>query len=124
MIYQEYFIRRNFLKIGIKFSNFIYEEYQFNGGVFVFYVYMDEFLFLFLMEMERFFEEFFVLIFSENEKNVVYYVLVIVYGVVVYFLDFLDYFVFNFFNILVKMEILGKKDIEIIIILNFYIQVR
>lgn len=82
---------------------------------------MDEFLFLFLMEMERFFEEFFVLIFSENEKNVAYYALVIVYGAVVYFLDFLDYFVFNFFNILVKMEILGKKDIEIIIILNFYI---
>lgn len=71
--------------------------------------------------MERFAEEFVGLVFSENENFVVFYVMGIVYGVVIYLFDFLDYFLFNFFNSLVKMEILGKKDIEITIMFNFYV---
>lgn len=73
------------------------------------------------MEMERFVEEFVGLVFSENENFVVFYVMGIVYGVVIYLFDFLDYFLFNFFNLLVKMEILGKKDIEMMIMFNFYV---
>lgn len=124
MTHQEHSIRRNFLKTGTKFSNFIHEEHQSNGGALVLHAYMDELSFLSPMEMERFSEEFLALTFSENEKNAAYYALAIVHGAAAYLPDFLDYFAFNFPNTPVKMEILGKKDIETTTISNFHTQVR
>eukprot|EP00069_Balaena_mysticetus_P004358 bmy_17293T0 len=115
---------RNFLKTGTKFSNFIHEEHQSNGGALVLHAYMDELSFLSPMEMERFSEEFLALTFSENEKNAAYYALAIVHGAAAYLPDFLDYFAFNFPNTPVKMEILGKKDIETTTISNFHTQVN
>lgn len=122
--HQEHSIRRNFLKTGTKFSNFIHEEHQSNGGALVLHAYMDELSFLSPMEMERFSEEFLALTFSENEKNAAYYALAIVHGAAAYLPDFLDYFAFNFPNTPVKMEILGKKDIETTTISNFHTQVN
>uniref|UniRef100_A0A2K6TMD8 Round spermatid basic protein 1 n=1 Tax=Saimiri boliviensis boliviensis TaxID=39432 RepID=A0A2K6TMD8_SAIBB len=122
MTHQEHSIRRNFLKTGTKFSNFIHEEHQSNGGALVLHAYMDELSFLSPMEMERFSEEFLALTFSENEKNAAYYALAIVHGAAAYLPDFLDYFAFNFPNTPVKMEILGKKDIETTTISNFHTQ--
>ncbi|XP_004699220.1 lysine-specific demethylase 9 [Echinops telfairi] len=122
--HQEHSIRRNFLKTGTKFSNFIHEERQSNGGALVLHAYMDELSFLSPMEMERFSEEFLALTFSENEKNAAYYALAIVHGAAAYLPDFLDYFAFNFPNTPVKMEILGKKDIETTTISNFHTQVN
>uniref|UniRef100_A0A4X1T0L0 Round spermatid basic protein 1 n=2 Tax=Sus scrofa TaxID=9823 RepID=A0A4X1T0L0_PIG len=124
MTHQEHSIRRNFLKTGTKFSNFIHEEHQSNGGALVLHAYMDELSFLSPMEMERFSEEFLALTFSENEKNAAYYALAIVHGAAAYLPDFLDYFAFNFPNTPVKMEILGKKDIETTTISNFHTQVN
>ncbi|KAM5256150.1 lysine-specific demethylase 9 [Ctenodactylus gundi] len=122
--HQEHSIRRNVLKTGTKFSNFIHEEHQSNGGALVLHAYMDELSFLSPMEMERFSEEFLALTFSENEKNAAYYALAIVHGAAAYLPDFLDYFAFNFPNTPVKMEILGKKDIETTTISNFHTQVN
>ncbi|XP_069843016.1 lysine-specific demethylase 9 isoform X1 [Dipodomys merriami] len=122
--HQEHSIRRNFLKTGTKFSSFIHEEHQSNGGALVLHAYMDELSFLSPMEMERFSEEFLALTFSENEKNSAYYALAIVHGAAAYLPDFLDYFAFNFPNTPVKMEILGKKDIETTTISNFHTQVN
>ncbi|KAF6293684.1 round spermatid basic protein 1 [Rhinolophus ferrumequinum] len=122
MTHQEHSIRRNFLKTGTKFSNFIHEEHQSNGGALVLHAYMDELSFLSPMEMERFAEEFLALTFSENEKNAADYALAIVHGAAAYLPDFLDYFAFNFPNTPVKMEILGKKDIETTTISNFHTQ--
>ncbi|EPY74505.1 hypothetical protein CB1_001984002 [Camelus ferus] len=48
----------------------------------------------------------------------------IVHGAAAYLPDFLDYFAFNFPNTPVKMEILGKKDIETTTISNFHTQVN
>ncbi|XP_074044573.1 lysine-specific demethylase 9 [Macrotis lagotis] len=124
MTHQEHSIRSNFLKTGTKFSNFIHEEHQSNGGALVLHAYMDELSFLSPMEMERFSEEFLTLTFSENEKNAAYYALAIVHGAAAYLPDFLDYFAFNFPNTPVKMEILGKKDIETTTISNFHTQVN
>ncbi|XP_059530153.1 lysine-specific demethylase 9 isoform X1 [Myotis daubentonii] len=124
MTHQEHSIRRNFLKTGTKFSNFIHEEHQSNGGALILHAYMDELSFLSPMEMERFSEEFLALTFSENEKNAAYYALAIVHGAAAYLPDFLDYFAFNFPNTPVKMEILGKKDIETTTISNFHTQVN
>ncbi|KAL6036950.1 hypothetical protein STEG23_005506, partial [Scotinomys teguina] len=122
--HQEHSIRRDFLKTGTKFSSFIHEEHQSNGGALVLHAYMDELSFLSPMEMERFSEEFLALTFSENEKNAAYYALAIVHGAAAYLPDFLDYFAFNFPNTPVKMEILGKKDIETTTISNFHTQVN
>ncbi|XP_074834004.1 lysine-specific demethylase 9 isoform X2 [Carettochelys insculpta] len=124
MTHQEHSVRSNFLKTGTKFSNFIHEEHQSNGGALVLHAYMDELSFLSPVEMERFAEEFLALSFSENEKNAAYYALAIVHGAAAYLPDFLDYFAFNFPNTPVKMEILGKKDIETTTISNFHTQVN
>ncbi|NWY60697.1 RSBN1 demethylase, partial [Chionis minor] len=122
--HQEHSVRSSFLKTGTKFSNFIHEEQQSNGGALVLHAYMDELSFLSPVEMERFAEEFLALSFSENDKNAAYYALAIVHGAAAYLPDFLDYFAFNFPNTPVKMEILGKKDIETTTISNFHSQVN
>lgn len=122
--HQEHSIRRSSLNTGTKFSNFIHEEHQSNGGALILHAYMDELSFLSPVEMERFSEEFLALTFSENEKNAAHYALAIVHGAAAYLPDFLDYFAFNFPSTPVKMEILGKKDIETTTISNFHTQVR
>ncbi|NXN40072.1 RSBN1 demethylase, partial [Rhinoptilus africanus] len=122
--HQEHSVRSSFLKTGTKYSNFIHEEHQSNGGALVLHAYMDELSFLSPVEMERFAEEFLALSFSENDKNAAYYALAIVHGAAAYLPDFLDYFAFNFPNTPVKMEILGKKDIETTTISNFHSQVN
>lgn len=74
--------------------------------------------------MQRFAEEFVGLVFSENEGSAAFYVMGIVHGAATYLPDFLDYFSYNFPNSPVKMEILGKKDIETTTMSNFHAQVR
>lgn len=64
------------------------------------------------------------LAFSENESAAALYVMGIVHGAAAYLPDFLDYFSFNFPNSPVKMEILGKKDIETTTMSNFHAQVK
>lgn len=53
-----------------------------------------------------------------------HYVMGIVHGEVSYMPDFLDYFSTKFSSAPVKMEILGKKDIETTTMAHFYSQVR
>ncbi|XP_030076488.1 LOW QUALITY PROTEIN: lysine-specific demethylase 9 [Microcaecilia unicolor] len=122
--HQDHCIRSNGLPVATRFSSFIHEEQQSNGGGLVLHAYMDELSFLSPVEMERFAEEFLALTFSENEKNAAYYTLAIVHRAAAYLPDFLDYFAFNFPNTPVKMEILGKKDIETTTISNFHTQVK
>ncbi|NXM78797.1 RSBN1 demethylase, partial [Serilophus lunatus] len=122
--HQEHSVRSSCLQTGTRFSHFIHEEHQSNGGALVLHAYMDELSFLSPVEMERFAEEFLALSFSENDKNAAYYALAIVHGAAAYLPDFLDYFAFNFPNTPVKMEILGKKDIETTTISNFHSQVN
>lgn len=52
-----------------------------------------------------------------------HYVMTIVHGEAKYLPDFLDYFSIKFPSAPVKMEILGKKDIETTTMANFYSQV-
>lgn len=52
-----------------------------------------------------------------------HYVMGIVHGEASYLPDFLDYFSTKFPSAPVKMEILGKKDIETTTMVNFYSQV-
>ncbi|XP_032898179.1 lysine-specific demethylase 9 isoform X2 [Amblyraja radiata] len=122
--HRDYCVRKGLLRTGSsKYAHLIHVEHQPNGGAPVLHAYMDELSFLSPMEMERFAEEFLALTFSENEKSAAHYVMAIIHGAATYLPDFLDYFAFNFPNTPVKMEILGKKDIETTTISNFRTQV-
>ncbi|XP_037018109.2 lysine-specific demethylase RSBN1L [Artibeus jamaicensis] len=108
----------------LEFRQLIHIEHQPNGGASVIHAYSNELTHLSPMEMERFAEEFVGLVFSENENSAAFYVMGIVHGAAAYLPDFLDYFSFNFPNSPVKMEILGKKDIETTTMSNFHAQVK
>ncbi|KAM6437592.1 lysine-specific demethylase RSBN1L isoform 1-T1 [Liasis olivaceus] len=108
----------------LEFKQFIHVEHQPNGGASVIHAYTNELSHLSPVEMERFAEEFVGLVFSEKENCAAYYVMGIVHGAATYLPDFLDYFSFNFPNSPVKMEILGKKDIETTTMSNFHAQVK
>ncbi|XP_043932923.1 lysine-specific demethylase 9 [Protopterus annectens] len=124
MSHEEYCIRSKILQTGTKYSRFLHEEQQINGGASVLHAYMDELSFLSPEDVEGFADEFLNLTFKENEKNASCYSLAIVHGAAAYLPDFLDYFAFNYPNTPVKMEILGKKDIETTTISNFHAQVN
>lgn len=108
----------------LEFKQLIHIEHQPNGGASVIHAYSNELSHLSPVEMERFAEEFVGLVFSENENCAAYYVMGIVHGAATYLPDFLEYFSYNFPNSPVKMEILGKKDIETTTMSNFHAQVR
>lgn len=111
-------------QLDTEFKRLIHIEHQPNGGASVAHAYSNELSHLSPVEMERFAEEFVGLTFSENDSCAAYYVMGIVHGAAKYLPDFLDYFSFNFPNSPVKMEILGKKDIETTTISNFHAQVK
>ncbi|OCT87265.1 lysine-specific demethylase RSBN1L [Xenopus laevis] len=109
---------------SLEFKHLIHVEHQPNGGAYLIHAYSSELSQLSPVEMERFSDEFVNLVFSENENCAAFYVMGIVHGAATYLPDFLDYFSFNFPNSPVKMEILGKKDIETTTISNFHSQVK
>lgn len=122
--HHDHFIRSSCLKTSSCFSRLIHEEVQPNGGASVLHAYADEISLLQPGEKERFAREFLDLAFSEISKGAARYALSVVHGAAAYLPDFLDYFAFNFPNTPVKMEILGKKDIETTTISKFHSQVR
>ncbi|XP_039616970.1 lysine-specific demethylase RSBN1L-like [Polypterus senegalus] len=109
---------------NLEFRRLIHVERQPNGGALVAHAYMQELSRLSPVEIERFADEFVTLTFSEDENEAAYYVMGIIHGAAVYLPDFLEYFSFNFPNSPVKMEILGKKDIETTTMSNFHAQVK
>ncbi|KAK6482653.1 lysine-specific demethylase RSBN1L-like [Huso huso] len=109
---------------NLEFKRLIHIEQQPNGGALVVHAYSKELSCLSPVEMQRFAEEFVTLSFSEDESCAAYYVMGIIHGAAMYLPDFLDYFSFNFPNSPVKMEILGKKDIETTTMSNFHAQVK
>ncbi|XP_073508388.1 lysine-specific demethylase RSBN1L isoform X2 [Phyllobates terribilis] len=109
---------------SLEFKHLIHVEHQPNGGAPLIHAYSSELSHLSPVEMERFAEEFVGLAFSENENCAAYYVMGIIHGAATYLPDLLDYFSYNFPSSPVKMEILGKKDIETTTISNFHAQVK
>ncbi|KAK6308315.1 hypothetical protein J4Q44_G00215860 [Coregonus suidteri] len=120
---QDHFIRSSSLQTGTVYGRFIHEERQANGGASVLHAYADELASLRPWEMERFAQEFLELAFAERPRGAACYALAVVHRAAAYLPDFLDYFAFNFPSTPVKMEILGKKDIETTTIANFHSQV-
>ncbi|KAK7884916.1 hypothetical protein WMY93_028039 [Mugilogobius chulae] len=108
--HQEHHIRSSCLQTASRFSRFLHEERQPNGGGYVLHAYADE-LALHGPGLRG------------KPKGASKYALSVIHGAANYLPDFLDYFAFTFPNTPVKMEILGKKDIETTTIANFHSQV-
>lgn len=122
--HQDHYIRSSCLQTGTRYGGLMHEERQANGGGAVLHAYADELASLSPAEMECFAREFLQLTFAEEPKGAATYALAVVHGAAAYLPDFLDYFAFNFPNTPVKMELLGKKDIETTTIANFHSQVK
>lgn len=108
---------------GLEFGHLVHIEQQANGGASVVHAYNDELSCLSPEEMQRFAQEFVTLSFSEDEAQAACFVMGIIHGAASYLPDFLDYFSYKFPNAPVKMEVLGKKDIETTTMINFHSQV-
>ncbi|KAK5848817.1 hypothetical protein PBY51_008509 [Eleginops maclovinus] len=109
---------------GLEFAPYIHIEKQPNGGALVAHAYTSQLSSLSLSQRQRFAQEFVTLSFSEDSSQAAHYVMGIVHGEASYLPDFLDYFSSKFPTAPVKMEILGKKDIETTTMVNFYSQVK
>ncbi|XP_068163609.1 lysine-specific demethylase RSBN1L-like [Antennarius striatus] len=109
---------------GLEFAPFIYIENQPNGGALVAHAYTSQLSSLSTDQRQQFAQEFVTLAFSEDTSKAAHYVMGIIHGEAGYLPDFLDYFSTKFPAAPVKMEILGKKDIETTTMANFYSQVR
>ncbi|XP_037307320.2 lysine-specific demethylase RSBN1L-like [Pungitius pungitius] len=109
---------------GLEFGRLIHVEQQANGGASVAHAYCEQLSALSPAEMQRFAQEFVTLSFSEDEAQAARFVMGIVHGAASYLPDFLDYFSYKFPNAPVKMEVLGKKDIETTTMVNFHSQVK
>ncbi|XP_056455517.1 lysine-specific demethylase RSBN1L-like isoform X1 [Gadus chalcogrammus] len=109
---------------GLEFARLIHVEQQANGGASVAHTYTEHLAHLSPAEMQRFAQEFVTLSFSEDQDQAAHFVMGIIHGAASYLPDFLDYFSYNFPNSPVKMEVLGKKDIETTTMANFCSQVK
>ncbi|XP_029290548.1 round spermatid basic protein 1-like [Cottoperca gobio] len=109
---------------GLEFGRLIHIEQQANGGASVAHAYTEQLSGLSAAEMQRFAQEFVTLSFSEDEAQAACFVMGIIHGAASYLPDFLDYFSFKFPNAPVKVEVLGKKDIETTTMVNFLAQVK
>ncbi|XP_050933831.1 lysine-specific demethylase RSBN1L [Lates calcarifer] len=109
---------------GLEFAPYIHIENQPNGGALVAHAYTSQLSSLSMGQRQRFAQEFVTLAFSEDSSQAAHYVMGIVHGEASYLPDFLDYFSTKFPSAPVKMEILGKKDIETTTMANFYSQVK
>ncbi|XP_061679231.1 lysine-specific demethylase RSBN1L-like [Syngnathoides biaculeatus] len=109
---------------GLEFGHLIHVETQANGGASVAHAYSEQLSALSPAEMQRFAQEFVTLSFSEDDAQAARFVMGIIHGAASYLPDFLDYFSYKFPNAPVKMEVLGKKDIETTTMANFHTQVK
>uniref|UniRef100_A0A3Q1EXD6 Round spermatid basic protein 1 like n=2 Tax=Acanthochromis polyacanthus TaxID=80966 RepID=A0A3Q1EXD6_9TELE len=109
---------------GLEFAPYIHIENQPNGGALVAHAYTSQLSSLSVDQRQRFAQEFVTLAFSEDSSQASHYVMGIIHGEANYLPDFLDYFSSKFPSAPVKMEILGKKDIETTTMANFYSQVK
>ncbi|XP_016358859.1 round spermatid basic protein 1-like isoform X2 [Sinocyclocheilus anshuiensis] len=108
----------------LEFGCLVHVEHQPNGGALVAHAYSKELSVLSPVEMQRFAQEFVTLAFCEDQDGAANYVMGVIHGAASYLPDFLEYFSTKFPNSPIKMEILGKKDIETTSMANFHTQVR
>ncbi|KAK6318129.1 hypothetical protein J4Q44_G00114200 [Coregonus suidteri] len=107
----------------LEFGRLIHVEQQANGGASVAHAYCQQLACLSPAEMQRFAQEFVTLSFSEDQADAAHYVMGIIHGAASYLPDFSGLLLLQVPQCKpVKMEVLGKKDIETTTMANFHTQ--
>ncbi|KAL6430499.1 hypothetical protein ACFW04_007832 [Cataglyphis niger] len=98
---------------GLKYKKFIHIETYPNGGATVVHMYQDEIESLSREQMEELAQEYFKVVFGEDENGNAYHVMGIVHNAAAYLPDLLDYMANNYPTLTVKNGVLGRNsDIE------------
>ncbi|CAK9797779.1 Lysine-specific demethylase RSBN1L [Anthophora plagiata] len=98
---------------GLKYRKFIHIETYPNGGATVVHMYQDEIDTLSFEQVEELAQEYFKVVFGEDENGNAYHVMGIVHNAASYLPDLLDYMADNYPTLTVKNGVLGRSsDIE------------
>lgn len=105
----------------LKYGRFYHIEVHPNGGASIVHMYQDELDELKPEELNELVDEFFKLVFSEDENNFAYHVMGIVHDGARYIPDLLEHMAENYSSLTVKAGVLGKNnDIETCSMLEYY----
>jgi lysine-specific demethylase 9 len=108
----------------LKFGRFYHIEVHPNGGASIVHMYQDELDTLSQTEMAELVDEFFELVFSEDENGFAFHVMGVVHDGARYLPDLLEHMAENYSNLTVKSGVLGRNnDIETCTMLQYYEQV-
>ncbi|XP_054011293.1 uncharacterized protein LOC128893975 [Hylaeus anthracinus] len=98
---------------GLKYKKFIHIETYPNGGATVVHMYQDEIDTLSHEQVEELAQEYFKVVFGEDENGNAHHVMGIVHNAAAYLPDLLDYMADNYPTLTVKNGVLGRSsDIE------------
>lgn len=98
---------------GLKYGKFFRIEIHPNGGASFVHLYQDEINALSVVEMDELVEEFFKVVFSEDENGYAHHIMGIVHDAAAYIPDLLEHMAENYANLTVKAGVLGhNNDIE------------
>lgn len=108
----------------LKYGRFFHVEIHTNGGASIVHMYQNEIDSLSNDEMESLTEEFFRVVFSENEDGHAHHVMGIVHDSAHYIPDLLEHMADNYSTLTVKAGVLGRNsDIETSTLAQYYEQV-
>ncbi|KAL0132276.1 hypothetical protein PUN28_000218 [Cardiocondyla obscurior] len=98
---------------GLKYKKFIHIETYPNGGATVVHMFQDEIGTLTNEQMQELAQEYFKVVFGEDENGNAHHVMGIVHNAAAYLPDLLDYMAINYPTLTVKNGVLGRNsDIE------------
>lgn len=108
----------------LKYGRFFHIEVHTNGGASIIHMYQDEIDTLTESELDELTEEFFRVVFSEDENGLAHHVMGIVHGAIGYIPDLLEHLGENYSTLTVKAGVLGRNsDIETSTMAQYYEQV-
>lgn len=108
----------------LKYGRFFHVEVHTNGGASIVHMYQNEINSLNEAEMDELTDEFFRIVFSEDENGCAYHVMGIVHGAADYIPDLLEHMADNYSTLTVKAGVLGRNsDIETSTMAQYYEQV-
>lgn len=108
----------------LKYGRFFHIEVHPNGGASIVHMYQNEINNLSDSEMDELTEEFFRVVFSEDENGFAHHVMGIVHDAASYMPDLLEHMADNYSNLTVKAGVLGRNsDIETSTLVQYYEQV-
>ncbi|KAL7052725.1 hypothetical protein ACKWTF_004981 [Chironomus riparius] len=108
----------------LKYGRFYHVEVHPNGEASLVHMYQDELNILSIEDLNELVDEFFKLVFSEDENGFAYHVIGIIHDAARYLPDLIEHMAENYSNLTVKAGVIGKNnDIETCTMLQYYEQV-